>query len=84
MKLESEPKEGVGVSEIETIPLRRAVREIDRVHKDLKDLEDKHGPNSLQVLALLSEMAIRLSAQPGNENFVLALQSRIQRLQAAS
>lgn len=71
------------VSEIDTIPLRRAVREIDSVHKDLKTLEEKHGPNSPQVLELLTEMAHRLSAHPGNELFVQALQSRIERLQAA-
>jgi hypothetical protein len=71
------------VSDVDTIPLRRAVKEIDSVHKDLKALEDQHGPNSPQVVELLMEMAHRLSAHPGNETFVIALRSRIQRLQAA-
>lgn len=72
------------MSDIETIPLRRVVREIDSVHKNLKELEQKHGPSSPQVLELLVDMAHRLSAHPGNELFVKALHSRIQKLQAAS
>lgn len=72
------------MSDIETIPLRRAVREIDAVHRDLKELEEKHGKNSPQVVAVLSDMASRLSAQPGNERFVKALHERIIKLQTAS
>lgn len=70
------------MSDIDTIPLRRAVKEIDAVHRDLQTLEANHGPNSPQVLDLLTDMAHRLSAHPGNEIFVNALRSRIQRLQA--
>ncbi|MBS1954407.1 MAG: hypothetical protein JST89_09475 [Cyanobacteria bacterium SZAS-4] len=71
------------MSDIETLKLGRAVREFDSVHKNLKELEDKHGPNSPQVLELLSDMVERLSAQQGNELFVNALRSRIQKLQTA-
>lgn len=71
-------------SETDTIPIRRAVREIDSMHSNLKELEAKHGPNSPQVVCLLSDMAERLEAHPGNELFVKALRNRISRLQAAS
>ncbi len=72
-------------SEIETIPLlRRAVREIDLMHDNLKELEARHGANSPQVVALLTDISQRLSSYPGNEHFVVALNNRIRRLQAAS
>ncbi|CAN5169451.1 hypothetical protein BH10CYA1_BH10CYA1_38760 [soil metagenome] len=71
------------MSDIETLRLGSAVREIHSIHKDLKDLEDKHGANSPQVLELLSDMVERLSAQQGNERFVDALRTRIQKLQTA-
>jgi hypothetical protein len=84
MKLESGRAREAIVSDIDTIPLRRAVKEIDSVHKNLKALEDQHGPNSSQVVDLLTEMAHRLSAHPGNETFVVALRNRIERLQATA
>lgn len=71
------------MSDIETLRLGKAVQEIHTIHKDLKELEDLHGPNSPQVLALLSDMVERLSAQQGNERFVDALRIRIQKLQTA-
>jgi len=72
------------LSDIETLRLGRAVKEISSIHKDLKELEDKHGPNSPQVLELLSDMVERLSAQQGNEMFVNALRTRILKLHTSS
>ena len=83
MRMESRCEETV-LSDDETIPLRRAVKEVDSVYKDLKALEDKHGPNSPQVIELLTDMAHRLSAHQGNELFVNALRSRIQKIQSVS
>lgn len=71
------------MSDVETVPLRRIGREIEAVHRDLKELEQLHGAGSPQVISVLSDMATRLAAQPGNERFVKALHDRIIRLQTA-
>ncbi len=81
--MESWDQGDIILSDIETLRLGRAVIKIAAVHKDLKELEDKHGPNSPQVLELLLDMVERLSAQQGNERFVDALRNRIQKLQTA-